>query len=333
MSLKKSAYILFVLGLTLFIGIIIYFGIEDVFNALRLAGLLGLSLVSISHIAPLYLDSLAWKLLFTRSNPPPGLGVLIKARWIGESINSLLPAVQIGGDLVRARMLASRGYPVSESGASVLVEITIALITQLFFSIFGIGGLIYLGHKGLVKEAIIATVLLSLGALGFFLVQQKGLWTRLLNLLSLLVSKEKLKGMTMDAEALDQAILELYKKRWIIIKSSFWRLVGWFSGSLEVWIALKFMGTGKGIFVAILIESLCQVIRGMVFFVPGAYGIQEGGFVLLGKILGLPPDIALGLSLAKRFRELTLGIPGLIFWQIEEGKILFKDRRKENEKN
>lgn len=322
---RNTGYILFFLGLSLFISILIYFGIEDVLSALKMVGF-GLFLVAFSHIAPLILDSIAWQLLFIQGKVP-GLILLIKARWVGESINSLLPAVQIGGDLVRARMLAVRGYSVSISGASVLVEITLALVTQLIFSIFGICGLIYLGHKGLVKQAIFATALLSLGAIGFFLVQRRGLWQRLLNILSLIVSKEKLQGISVDAKALDEAIVEIYSHKWIILKSSFWRLVGWFSGALEVWITLLFLNTHLGLFEAILIESLCQVIRGMAFFVPGAYGIQEGGMILLGKLLGLSPEFALGLSLAKRFRELTLGIPGLIVWQIEEGRLLLKKQK------
>ncbi len=324
--MKKTGYILFGLGISLLIAILIYFGIGDIFKALEAAGY-GLFLVAASHAAPLFLDSVAWQLLFLDSKVP-NLLLLIKARWIGESINSLLPAAQIGGDLVRARMLAVRGYPVADAGASVLVEITVALLTQLIFSLVGIAGLVYLGNKHLIKQAVIAVALLSLGAVGFFAVQKKGLWTRLLGVMSLVFSKERLDGLAPDAKALDEKILELYHHRWIIFKSCIWRLVGWFSGALEVWLALKFLGAHTGIFEAILLESLGQVIRGVAFLVPGAFGIQEGGFVILGKLLGITPEIALGMSLAKRFRELVLGIPGLLLWQVEEGRLVFSSKRK-----
>ena len=333
--MKKTGYILFVFGISLLIAILIYYGIGDVFRALEAAGF-GLFLVAASHIAPLFLDSIAWQLLFT-GKKIPGLPILMKARWIGESINSLLPAAQIGGDLVRARMLAVRGYSVSEAGASVLVEITVALLTQLVFSLVGIAGLIYLGNKHLVKQAILAVIALSIGAIGFLAVQKKGIWTRLLGIMSVFLSKERLQGLAPDAKALDEAITILYGQKAIILKSSFWRLVGWFSGALEVWLALKFLGAHTGVFEAILLESLGQVIRGVAFLVPGAFGIQEGGFVILGNLIGITPEIALGMSLAKRFRELTLGIPGLILWQIEEGRLILgrkkrKSMKEENEK-
>jgi hypothetical protein len=49
--------------------------------------------------------------------------------------------------------------------------------------------------------------------------------------------------------------------------------------------------------------------------IPGALGVQEGGLILLGALVGMPPDTALALSLVKRVRELLLGLGGLLLWQ------------------
>ena len=64
---------------------------------------------------------------------------------------------------------------------------------------------------------------------------------------------------------------------------------------------------------ALLLESLGQAVRGAAFAVPGALGVQETGYVLLAPLAGLTPDVALALSLAKRVRELLLGLPGLLY--------------------
>jgi hypothetical protein len=64
---------------------------------------------------------------------------------------------------------------------------------------------------------------------------------------------------------------------------------------------------------ALMLESLGQAIRGAAFAIPGALGVQEGGYLLLAPLAGLPPDAALALSLAKRARELLLGVPGLLY--------------------
>src|SRR6202042_264247 len=69
---------------------------------------------------------------------------------------------------------------------------------------------------------------------------------------------------------------------------------------------------------ALVLESLGQAIRGAAFAIPGALGVQEGGYLLLAPLAGLPPDMGLALSLAKRARELLLGLPGLLYLHLSE---------------
>jgi hypothetical protein len=78
----------------------------------------------------------------------------------------------------------------------------------------------------------------------------------------------------------------------------------------------------------VILESVALAIRGAAFLVPGAVGVQEGGYLLLGNLLGIPGEIALALSLIRRMRELALGIPGLISWQLVEANRLWRDRQK-----
>ncbi len=72
-------------------------------------------------------------------------------------------------------------------------------------------------------------------------------------------------------------------------------------------------------------------IRSAVFPVPGALGVQEGGYVLVGSLLGIPGDAAFALSLIARVRELILGIPGLIAWQVIEARRVLRARSAANE--
>jgi hypothetical protein len=55
-------------------------------------------------------------------------------------------------------------------------------------------------------------------------------------------------------------------------------------------------------------------------------GVQEGGYLVVGNLLGIPGDAAFALSLIARVRELALGIPGLISWQIIEGRRVWRAR-------
>jgi len=71
---------------------------------------------------------------------------------------------------------------------------------------------------------------------------------------------------------------------------------------------------------ALAIDSLLYGLRSVAFFVPSALGVQEGGLVLLGGMFGLGPEAALALSFIKRGRDLAIGVPALLAWQMIEGR-------------
>ena len=64
--------------------------------------------------------------------------------------------------------------------------------------------------------------------------------------------------------------------------------------------------------------------RSIGFAVPGALGVQEGAYLLAGPLMGLHGDTAVALSLLKRARDICIGIPTLIVWQIIEGRRVLK---------
>lgn len=55
------------------------------------------------------------------------------------------------------------------------------------------------------------------------------------------------------------------------------------------------------------------------FLVPGALGIQEGGYMMLAALVGIPAHLGLTLSLARRVREMMLSVPALLAWQVSRG--------------
>ena len=63
-------------------------------------------------------------------------------------------------------------------------------------------------------------------------------------------------------------------------------------------------------------------MRSTGFAVPAALGVQEAGFIIAAAPFGVPPELAIALSMVKRLRELAFGIPGLVAWQWSEGRHL-----------
>jgi hypothetical protein len=82
------------------------------------------------------------------------------------------------------------------------------------------------------------------------------------------------------------------------------------------------MGHPIGLAEAVALESLMHALRGVAFMVPWSVGVQEGGYVVVGALFGIGPEAALALSLVKRARDLILGVPALLAWQLVEGRRL-----------
>ena len=114
---------------------------------------------------------------------------------------------------------------------------------------------------------------------------------------------------------LDEALGRVYRSRGPLFLAALHHLTAWSLGAGEVMIAAWALGYHLDLGQSYVIESLAQAIRSAAFFVPGAVGVQEGGFVVLAGLFGVPPDAALSISLTKRVRELALGLPGLAAWQ------------------
>ena len=110
--------------------------------------------------------------------------------------------------------------------------------------------------------------------------------------------------------SLNQRLLEIYRNPVRLGLGFAVHLGIWFFGVLEVWIALRFMGYPVDYRTALVIESLGQAVRGAAFVVPGALGVQEGGFIALCAVFGIPAPTAIALSLVKRLPEIALGHPG-----------------------
>jgi putative membrane protein len=319
--MKWLAYLLFAAGITAIVVLVGYYGYAETAAAIKAAAW-GLVFVIGFHLVPLAADTIAWRYLL----PPDRRGRLrdlLWMRWVSESLNNLLPATQIGGDLVRGRLAAQRGIPAADAAASIVADITTSVLTLIAFGAIGALLLPQARHAA----ALLAGLAISAALVcAFWYLQQRGLFAPLMRRLGYAIGGTW-HALIGSAASLDAAVARIYARRGDVAKSCAWAFGAWVLGAGEVWIALHFLGAPIGVLDAIAIESLIQALRSAAFPVPGAVGVQEGGFVLLGAAFGIAPETALALSLVKRVRELVLGLPGLIAWQIAEGRHLLRKRR------
>jgi putative membrane protein len=320
--MKRWALLFGLVGLALAIALIVHEGWDGIMSALAIAGW-GLVWASLFHIVPMVVNAYAWQFLLARHSRPslPRMTLVV---WLREAVNGLLPVARIGGEVVSGRVLRLQGVPAPAAVGSIIVDMTVSMASQFVFTLVGLGVLaiystdmVMIGRVALAVAATIPIViaLLVIQKIGFF-----GLLYRLLRLLF----GEKLAGWVGDPRQLDRAIKALYRRRGRIVQCFLWQTAGWLLGTGEIWLVLYFFDQPVSLAAALAIEALAQAVASAGFIVPGALGIQEGGFLLFGEAFGLTADTALALALARRVRDLLLFSPAVLLWQFGEGKRLLK---------
>ncbi len=303
-------------GLALTIVLVVATGWADILAAVRSVGWWLLAITGV-RLVELALAGIAWGCLLGNDvlrRPWLYVGV----RLVRESINALLPVLQVGGDLVGGRLLTFRGVPAGPAAASVLVDILIQASTQFAFTAVGLVALVLtVGGGPVARWAGVGLLVFAPALLGFFLAQRYGL-LRLVEGWLIRAGQRWPQASLGPGIRLHEAVQRVYRRPGRLLVSALVHLTGWFVCVAEVWIALAAMGHEPSLASALVIESLGQAVRGAAFAIPGALGVQEGGYVLVGALFGVPPSTAVALSLVKRVPDLATGIPGLLAWQVLE---------------
>ncbi len=306
------------LGVAVAVFIVLHEGAERIFHVLAVGGWKLLWLAPF-HVIPIALDAVGWFWLL-RERREVGIAFLTWIALLRETINALLPVARIGGEVVGIRLVALRGVPAALVTASVIVELTLTLFSQCFFTLVGLGILIWVAGGG---ETALIVFLFTFGAavvaLIFATLQRHGRPFERLGGVGQRLLGDRLEMMG-DISQVDHSLRRLYDRLRVLIVSAAWQVAGLLVGAVEVWLALVFLGHRVTVADAILIESLGQALRSAAFIVPAGLGVQEAGLVLFGHLVGLPADVSIALSLVKRLREIVLGIPVLISWQLFEGR-------------
>lgn len=273
------------------------------------------------HVLQVVLSGAGWHAIAEPKGLIPARTYLV-ARWIREGVSCLLPVAQLGGEVVGARLVTLAGARASQAAAGVTVDLTVEAITQIIFTVCGLGFALATGiGAGLVGYTIAGLVAFLPGVLGLILLQKRGVFSWLERAAASLTRRWP--GLrTEGLRNVHQAIEASYREPRRLLAASGFHLLGWFAGVTEVWLMAWAIDLPLSLGQALIIESIGQAIRSAAFFVPAAIGVQEGGMLLIATQLGLPAQAGLALALVKRLREVALGVPALAAWHIIEGRHL-----------
>ncbi|HZC16901.1 MAG TPA: lysylphosphatidylglycerol synthase domain-containing protein [Caulobacteraceae bacterium] len=314
---RATAIVAAVIGLAVATAVIGYFNFAAVLAAMRPIGVGGFLAVVAAQVilfAPL---GLAWWLV--AAVPPGRSPVFMWGRLMREAASDVLPFSQLGGIAIAVRCAVLGQVATSVAFGSCVVDLTMEIVAQLAYTLFGVVlladrlGLGAHGESPLIP--ILAGVVIAAVAIGVFVTtQQRGT-----HVIEGLVQR-MLPSLAEGATAVSEVVRGAYGKPFAVSACLGLHIGSWFGAAAGTWLILFFVGHPLPFLSVVAIESLLFAIRNAAFVVPSALGVQEGAYALLGPLFGLPAEAALALSLLKRARDISIGVPGLLTWQFVESR-------------
>src|ERR1051325_3179968 len=135
-SARQATLIVWFAGMSVLVGLTVWYGADHVGQAIVSAGWAALLVVAV-RAAAVAIAGGGWWLLFPAQTRPP-VWLCAGLRFVREGANALLPLAQIGGDFIGARCLTLRGVRGTLAAASVIVDVLMQATSQLAFAIIGL---------------------------------------------------------------------------------------------------------------------------------------------------------------------------------------------------
>ncbi len=311
--MKRVSLALALAGLAASLGLVLYFDVGAVLGTALSVGWRGLGLLTLWQVVTIVLLGLAW----SRVLPGVPVSVMVRGRAVRDAATTCLPFSPVGGYVIGARALTLQGVAWPAAAACTVVDVTMELAAQLLFALFGLVALVLLQPGSALAGPLTAGLLLIAGlvAAGVLLRRQigallRGLGSRLLG--EWFQTKTGTEG---GLDRLQAELTRLAAPRAPLLGAFALHLSGWFYTGLGTWISLRLLGWEGGVLPVMALEALLDAVLAAAFLVPGGAGVQEAGYVGLGAAFGVPPEVALSVSLLRRARDLLLGVPILAVWQ------------------
>jgi putative membrane protein len=255
--------------------------------------------------------------------PPSRIALFTWSRTTREGATDVLPFSQFGGLVVGARTLVAGGLPGPLVYAAMIADMTTEMAAQLLFTLFGIAMLAVrlLDGGARAGDAVWPLALAGLAGATVIMAAFALLQRPVIGLAGRLGARH-LPGSAMLARAVRGELDAIYRRPLHVCGGFLLNLLAWVASGAGAWIALRLMGVEISLAAVLTIESLVFTLRSVAFLVPGAIGLQEAAYVLLGPLFGLDPETAVALSLIKRARDIAIGLPALLLWQLGESRRL-----------
>ena len=309
--MKRRLFVLVTtLGGTALVVLAFYLiGLQKVIFQLQEVGLAGVCVFIINVLLIFIINAISWQIILKSYGHRPPFRDILATKIIGFVISYLTPSMYFGGEPVRAYLISKKhGLPLTEVGASVVVNRFLELGAALFFIYLGsIWTLVEYELPLLVRVVMLAVnVLMGLGMAALLLsfIYENRLFTDLANLLSrwnpLSKTVEKVKP---HISKLEGEVFLVFKKHRREALLAF--ALNFLAGSLiflKPAIFFYFLGIVFRLSQLSLLFALTHLIL-ILQVTPGGLGVFELGEVAIYGLVGIDAQKALAFTLMVRVTD------------------------------
>ncbi|HXA25164.1 MAG TPA: lysylphosphatidylglycerol synthase domain-containing protein [Acetobacteraceae bacterium] len=314
--MKKLSIMLALAGLLLGTALIGWFGFGRVISGVQRVGWEDFALIVGWQLVLFVVLGLAWDAIVPpREARRPW--VFVWGRMVRDASANCLPFSQVGGFVFGARAAMLHGVSWSLATASTVVDVTAEFLAQLAFTAIGIG--ILLARAPDSSLAVPLEVGLGLAvAAGVALIWLQQAAAPLFASLGRRIAGRWFEDAQDRVQVLQAELSLIYGHTARLAVGFTGHLIGWIGTGVAGWIAYRALGVPIDFDDALAIEALLAAAAAVAFLVPVNAGVQEAGYAGLGAIFGVPPELSLGVSLIRRARDIAVGVPILLVWQLFE---------------
>jgi putative membrane protein len=314
-----------VVGVLIALLLVSYYGFGNIVAAVGRIGWPEFAVIVGWQLVLFVILGLAWDLI-TPSRAMRRAWVLIWGRMVRDASANCLPFSQVGGFVFGARAVTLHGVEWHTATASTVIDVTAEFLAQIAFACIGLGILLARAPRsGLAVPVEVGIGLAVMACFGFVWLQHGAapVFARI---------GRRIAGNWFPDAGERMAVLHtelglIYGHPVKLAAGFLAHLIGWLCTGVAGWIAYRALGVPIDFDDALAIEALLSAAAAVAFLVPVNAGVQEAGYAGLGSIFGVPPELSLGVSLVRRARDIVVGVPILLIWQLIEMRRLRARRR------
>jgi glycosyltransferase 2 family protein len=318
--LKARLTLIAALGLGLAVYLFLHIGWGAVFSTVIVAGWSGLATLCFFALGQLLLLGSACYVL----RPPSSewkLWIPVWSRMVRDSASEVLPFAQIGGLVLGARAAILCGVPTPDAFAALIADIATEMLAQIAYLAVGVAIVAAQLSPSPTLSSLVSSVVTSLG-----MATAAGALFLSLPRYADSVLKKVISRFLPDAVAVTTAasasLRAIYRSRVRMTLSIALHFAAWIASAFGAWIAFRLMHARITFASVLAIESLVAVSRIVAAIVPNALGVQEAAYTVITPLFGIGAEFGLAVSLLKRARDVVVGVPILLIWQVSEGQRL-----------